>query len=229
VPGGEVAGTVREVGAGAHGFRVGDPVVTMPQLTLGGYAGTTLAMASMVVALGDSGVDPAQAVAVLPYAITAYLAPTKVAHLQPGKSVLVHGAAGGLASAFPAVARSLGASRIVGTVLSSDRIADSEHLDYAEVPTSDQFVGALVDRPVDIVADPVGGDVRTASLDVLAPLGRILLLGHATGTHDTPLAGDQLWLKSAAMLGFSVPAYLQADPDAAASAAAHGLPLLADG
>jgi hypothetical protein len=46
----------------------------------------------------------------------AYLALTRVAHLQPAETVLVHGALGGLASTFPGVARSLGASTVIGTV-----------------------------------------------------------------------------------------------------------------
>lgn len=229
VPGGEIAGTVRELGAGVRWLRVGEPVVTLPQVTLGGYASITIAQASTVIPLGDSGVDPVHAVAALPYAVTAYLALTKVAHLQHGESLLVHGAAGGLAATFPAVARSLGASRIVGTVLSADRIADTAHLDYDEVLTSADFVAALSDKPVDVVADPVGGDVRTASLNVLAPLGRLLLVGHASNTPDTPITGDQLWLNSIAMLGFSVPAYLAAYPDTARPAGAYVLPLLADG
>lgn len=229
VPGGEVAGTVRELGAGVSGLRVGEPVVTLPQITLGGYAAITIAQASSVIALGNSGVDPVQAVAALPYAVTAYLALTKVAHLQPGESLLVHGAAGGLAGTFPAVARSLGASRILGTVQSADRIADIAHLDYDEVLTSADFVAALSDKPVDVVADPVGGEVRAASLNVLAPLGRLLLVGHASSTPDIPVTGDQLWLNSIAMLGFSVPAYLAAQPDTARPAGAYVLPLLGDG
>src|ERR1700712_3932735 len=43
VPGGEVAGTVRELGAGVSGLRVGEQVVTLPQVTLGGYASVTIA------------------------------------------------------------------------------------------------------------------------------------------------------------------------------------------
>jgi NADPH:quinone reductase len=229
VPGGEVAGTVRELGAGVIGLRVGEPVVTLPQVTLGGYAGITIAQASTVIPLGDSGVDPVLAVGALPYAVTAYLALTKVAHLRADESLLVHGAAGGLAATFPAVARSLGASRILGTVRSADQIADTAHLDYDEVLTSTDFVEALSGKPVDVVADPVGGDVRTASLNVLAPLGRLLLVGHASSTPDTPITGDQLWLNSVAMLGFSVPAYLAAYPDAGGPAGAYVLPLLADG
>jgi NADPH:quinone reductase len=229
VPGGEVAGTVRALGDGVEGFRVGEPVVSMSQATLGGYASVTLAQASTVIPLDNSGVDPAQAVAALPYAVTAYLALTRAAYLQPGESVLVHGAAGGLASTFPAVARLLGASRIFGTVSSPSRIADTDHLGYDEVLTSDRFVEALAGQPVDVVADAVGGAVRAASLDVLAPLGRILLLGHAAQTPDTPVTGDDLWLKNAAMIGFSIGFYLQTHPGAAQPAAEQVLPLLATG
>jgi NADPH2:quinone reductase len=229
VPGLEVAGTVREVGHGVDGFRVGEPVATLSQMTLGGYASVTLADASMVIPLGDSGVDPAQAVAALPNAVTAYLALTRVAHLQPGESVLVHGAAGGLAAPFPAVARSLGASRIIGTVSSLSRIKDTVHLGYDDIFTSDQFVDDLAGQSIDVVVDAVGGDVRTASLDALAPLGRILLLGHAAATPDTPVTGDQLWLKSAGLLGFSVGPYLQANPASAQPAAEQVLSLLASG
>ena len=229
VPGGEVAGTVRALGPGVAGLRVGDPVVSLSQTTLGGYASVTLAQASTVIGLGESGLDPAQAVAALPYAVTAYLALTRAAHLQSGESVLVHGAAGGLASTFPAVARSLGASRIVGTVSSPSRIPDTHHLGYDVVLTSERFVEALADTPVDVVADAVGGEVRTASLDVLAPLGRILLLGHAASTPDAPFTGDDLWLKSAAMMGFSIGFYLHTHPGAAQPAAQHVLPLLTGG
>lgn len=229
VPGGEVAGTIRAIGDGVVGFRVGEPVVSMSQATLGGYAGVTLAKASTVVPLGNWAVDPAQAVAALPYAVTAYLGLTRAAHLQPGESVLVHGAAGGLAATVPAVARSLGATRIIGTVSSPGRVKDTAHLGYDDVFTSDGFVEALAGQPVDVVADAVGGDVRAASLDVLAPFGRILLLGHAAQTADTPVTGDRLWLNSLSLVGFSITTYLETHPGSARSAAEQVLPLLASG
>ncbi|MCF4138759.1 zinc-binding dehydrogenase [Streptomyces sp. Tue 6430] len=220
---------MRELGEGVTGFQVGEPVVTLSQMSLGGYATVTPAQAATTFSLKEVDADPAQAVAVLPNAVTAYLALTRVAHLREGESVLVHGAAGGLAATFPAVARSLGASRITGTVSSQARIADTGHLDYDEVFTSDRFVKALDGRKVDVVVDPVGGEVRTAGLDVLAPLGRILLLGHAARTSDTPVTGDELWSRNAGMLGFAVGPYLQTDPSAAQPAAAHAIRLLADG
>jgi NADPH2:quinone reductase len=76
----------------------------------GGYASVTVADAAMTVSLDGTGIGPAAAVAAVPNAATAYAALTEVAHLQPGERVLVHGALGGLASAFPGVARTLGAA-----------------------------------------------------------------------------------------------------------------------
>ncbi|MFE1251202.1 zinc-binding alcohol dehydrogenase family protein [Streptomyces sp. NPDC058735] len=229
VPGAEVAGTVREVGEGVTDFQVGEPVVTLSHLSLGGYASVTVAQAAMTVSLKGSGVDPARAVSALPNATTAHLALTRVARLERGESVLVHGVAGGLAAPFVAVARSLGASRVVGTVSSQARIKDTEHLNLDEVFTTDRFVRDLDGRPVDVVVDPVGGEVRAASLDVLAQLGRILAVGHAAHTPDAPLTGDELWQKNAGILGFSAGHYLHAHPEAARPAAEKIVGLLARG
>jgi NADPH2:quinone reductase len=229
VPGLEVAGTVRELGEGVDDFRVGEPVVTLSQMSLGGYASVTLARAAMAVSLGDSGLDPAQAVSALPNATTAYLALTRVAHLEKGESVLVHGVAGGLAATFPAVARLLGASRVFGTVSAQARVKDTAHLGLDEVFLSDRFVADLDGRLVDVVVDAVGGEVRNAGLDVLAPLGRMLLVGHAARTPDIPITGDELWRRSVGMLGFSVGGYLHANPAAARPAAEKVVQLLASG
>ncbi|MFD1276269.1 zinc-binding alcohol dehydrogenase family protein [Streptomyces kaempferi] len=86
VPGLEAAGTVRALGPGVTGFQVGEPVVTLTQMSLGGYASVTLADVAMTVSLKGSGVDPAQAVSALPNATTAYLALTRVAHLQRARA-----------------------------------------------------------------------------------------------------------------------------------------------
>jgi NADPH:quinone reductase len=117
VPGLEVAGTVRELGDGVDGFTVGESVVTVTGTGAeGGYAAISVVDASFVVSLGSSDVNPALAVAAVPNAAIAYLALTRVAHLQSGEALLVHGALGGPVSTFPGVARNLGASTIVATV-----------------------------------------------------------------------------------------------------------------
>jgi NADPH:quinone reductase len=212
VPGLEVAGTIRELGEGVTDFRVGEPVVTLSLMTLGGYATVALADARLTVSLANTTIDPAQAVAVLPNATTAYLALTTVAHLREGETVLVHGATGGLASAFPAVARALGATRILGTVGSSSKTDVARSMGYDEVLTHDRFPDALSGQKFDLIVDPVGGPARRASLDLLAPLGRMLLVGHASTTPEEPIRGNDLWVRNIGVLGFSVGPILQAHP-----------------
>ncbi len=123
----------------------------------GGYAAISVVDARFVVSLGGSGVDPALPVATVSNAATAYLALTRVAHLQSDETVLVHGALGGLASTFPGVARNLGASTIVGTVRpTSLLVAQASELPYDQVIGSDEFPTALTHERFDVVIDPVG-------------------------------------------------------------------------
>jgi NADPH2:quinone reductase len=229
VPGLEVAGTIRELGEGVTALRVGEPVVTLSRMTLGGYATIALADARLTVSLAGTTIDPAQAVAVLPNATTAYLALTEVAHLRAGETVLIHGATGGLASAFPAVARSLGATRIVGTVGSSSKTEAARSIGYDEVLTSDRFPDALSGQTFDLIVDPVGGPARLASLDLLAPLGRMLLVGHASTAPEEPIRGNDLWVRNIGVLGFSVGPILRADPLRARLASSAVITLLEQG
>jgi NADPH2:quinone reductase len=229
VPGLEVAGTIRELGEGVTAFRVGEPVVTLSLMTLGGYATVALADARLTVSLAGTTIDPAQAVAVLPNATTAYLALTLVAHLRADETVLIHGATGGLASAFPAVARALGAARIVGTIGSSSKTAAARSIGYDEVLTSDRFPDALSGQTFDLIVDPVGGPARLASLDLLAPLGRMLLVGHASTAPEEPIRGNDLWVRNIGVLGFSVGPILRDDPLRASSASSAVINLMEQG
>jgi hypothetical protein len=74
----------------------------------GEYTSVSVVDAVMTAGLEGTGVDPALAVAAVPNAATAYLALNGVAHLRPGEQVLVNGALGGLASAFPGIRKRVG-------------------------------------------------------------------------------------------------------------------------
>jgi NADPH2:quinone reductase len=165
----------------------------------------------------------------LPNAVTAHLALTRAVRLDAGDTVLVHGATGGLAAAFPAVARALGARRLIGTVGRDARIEAALALGYDTVITSAEFPAALEGEQVDIVVDPVGGELRKPSLDVLAPLGQLLVVGHASRGADEPFTADELWGRSIGVTGFTVGAFLQADPSRAQPALEAVSPLVADG
>ena len=231
VPGLEVAGTIRELGERVDSFSVGDPVVTLSGTGAeGGYASISVADARFVASLDGSGVDPALAVAAVPNAATAYLAFTRVAHLQDGEAVLVHGALGGLASTFPGVARSLGASKVVGTVRATSlATAQASGLPYDQVIASDEFPSALIDERFDVVIDPVGGDLRTESLDIMAQRGRLLAVGNASGDWQHSVETNRLWSDNLAILGFNVGAYLPTHPELARPAAEGALKAVSEG
>jgi NADPH2:quinone reductase len=231
VPGLEVAGTIRELGEGVDSFKVGEPVVTLSGSGAeDGYASISVLDARLAASLDGSGVDPALAVAAVPNAATAYLAFTQVAHLQKGETVLVHGALGGLASTFPGVARSLGASKVVGTVRpTSLATAEASRLPYDRVIASDEFPDALIDERFDVVIDPVGGELRTASLDVMAPLGRLLAVGNASGDWQHSVETNRLWASNLAILGFSVGFYLPTHLQSARPAAEGALKAISEG
>jgi NADPH2:quinone reductase len=228
VPGIEVAGFVREVGDGADRFSIGERVLTLSLIEMGGYATVALADAARSISLEGIDVDTAQALATLPNAVTAHLALTHAVRIDRNKTVLVHGATGGLASVFPAVARALGARRLIGTV-AENHITSALALGYDAVITSADFPDALEDEKVGIVVDPVGGELRKPSLDVLAPEGQLLIVGHASSNPDEPFIGDELWRRSIGVTGFTVGTLLHAEPRRAQPAVAAVSRLIADG
>lgn len=214
VPGLEVVGTIRELGEGVNDFHVGEQVVAMSQSGTGGYASVHVAPASLIVSIDGSGIAPELAVSMIPNAAMAYAALTEVAHLRQGESVLVHGALGGLAGAFPGVARQLGASRVVGTVRPGRLdAAQGTALPYDRIVDSTRLSEELGDERFDIVIDPVGGEIRTRSLALLGPGGRLVAAGNASGDWEHTVPDNQLWLGSVTIAGFNAGAYLPTHPE----------------
>ncbi|MGW4463180.1 quinone oxidoreductase family protein [Micromonospora sp. NPDC004704] len=231
VPGLEVTGTVREVGDGVTGFTVGERVVSMSASGTGGYASVYIAPTSLVVSTEGYDIDPALAVSVVPNAAMAHAALTHVAHLSEGETVLVHGALGGFAAAFPGIARQLGAARVVGSVRASKlSAASTTRLPYDRIVDSAELLDALSGEKFDVIIDPVGGDVRTQSLDLLAPGGRLLAAGNASGDWSHQIDSNRLWLGGITVAGFNAGVYLPTHPqvvrpalEAALKAVAAGL------
>ena len=231
IPGLEVAGTVRALGEGVTGLHVGEQVVAMSAGTgSGGYASVYIAKASLTVSIEGSGIDPALAVSVIPNAAMAHVALTRVAHLSAGESVLIHGALGGLAAAFPGIAKQLGAGQVVGTVLPSKLdAASSTKLPYDRLVSSADLLGALGEQKFDVVIDPVGGALRMQSFDVMAPGSRLLAAGNASEDWTHEVNTSQLWFRSITIAGYNAGAYLQAHPDVVPDALAAAVQATAAG
>jgi NADPH2:quinone reductase len=224
VPGLEVAGTVRALGDGVTGFTVGEPVVALSSGGIGGYASVYASDATWLVSTRGYDIDPALAVAVVPNAIMAQVALTRVAALVEGESVLVHGALGALAAAFPGIARQLGAARVVGTVRTERTdAAAATKLPYDAIVDSAKLPEILGEEKFDVIVDPVGGEIRTHSIGLLAPFGRLLLVGNASGDWSHRIDPNQIWYGNIVVAGFNSGGYLPAHPETIHQAAEAAL------
>ncbi|WP_112135529.1 quinone oxidoreductase family protein [Glycomyces dulcitolivorans] len=207
VPGIEVAGSVRALGEGVEGLAIGQRVAALTIVGSGGYAEVALTAADLVAPVAT--LDLATAAALPSNSTTAFLVLDRVARLEPGERVLVHAAAGGVGSQLGQAARLLGAGRIVGTVGSEAKVPVAERFGYDEVVLRDQVADV---GEFDVVVDMVGGGTRRASLDRLAPMGRMVVMGNASGAEDVGISANDLWFSNKTVSGFNLAAFAAAYP-----------------
>lgn len=200
IPGLEVAGRIAALGEGVTGFSEGQAVTAyLPDF--GGYAEYAVAPAAFT--YDAKGLSPDTAAAAPTVLTTAYGALIGSGRLQRGETVLIHAAAGGVGTAAAQIARALGAGTIIGTVGSAAKVEYARSFGYDQVVVRDAFPGA-VEPGVDVVLDPVGGVTRAASLDLLAPFGRLVAFGDAGGHPDLTLPVQPLWKNNRMVGGFNI-------------------------
>ncbi|KZE72383.1 alcohol dehydrogenase [Paenibacillus elgii] len=232
-PGLEVSGYVREIGEGVEGFYIGQPVAAMTLSTFGGYASIVQSRPEFTIPLDQAGaeMDMATAAAVLVNLTTAYIACKQVAKVQPGDQVLIHGAVGGLGSYLGQVAKWLGAGSVFGTVGHPDKIRYAAKFGYDELFVRSDFVGQIQqvtkEQGVHVVFDPVGGEMRKQSLDVLWPFGQLVIVGNASGQADVAQSSNELWIRNKTVAGFALGEYSRFAPDEVGKAARESLQLIA--
>ncbi|MEV7686649.1 zinc-binding alcohol dehydrogenase family protein [Streptomyces bungoensis] len=204
VPGLEVSGRVRALGAGVTGLTVGQEVAALTES--GAYAEVAVAEAATVFPL-PPGTDLRTA-ATLPTVLpTAYALIHSVGRLQPGETVLVQGAAGGVGTAAGRLARAAGAGAVYGVVSSAAKAAYAKEHGYDEV-----FTGAFREpvrqatggRGVDLVLDPVGGDTLREGLASLAVFGRLVSFGNASSAEPWSVGQPELYPLGVSVSGFSI-------------------------
>ena len=215
-PGLEGAGVVRACGAGVDDLAVGERVVVTPGL--GAFAEQVVADRADVTPLPD-GVSFAQgAVTPIAYATT-YHALCDQARLQPGQSLLVLGAGGGLGLSAVELGKHLGA-RVIAAASSAEKLdaataaGADERIDYSAAPLKEAVRALTGGRGVDVVYDPVGGDLAEAALRATATGGRFLVIGFASGTiPKIPL--NLALLREASIIGVFYGAWAKRCPQAA--------------
>lgn len=147
--------------------------------------------------------------------LTAHFALAERGDLEAGETVLVHGAAGGVGTATLQVAKGYGA-RTIAVVSTEEKGAFAKAAGADEVVLLDGFRDAVSEltggRGVDIVLDVVGGDAFTDSLRTLAPLGRVLVVGFASGQGIPAVKVNRLLLNNVDVRGVGWGAYAMARP-----------------
>ena len=185
VPGTEAAGVVVEASPDVTRFKKGDRVAAA--LEWGGLAEEASANASNVYPVPDS-MSFAEAISLTnSYAATcAALTWPDLLNVHPGETLLVHGCAGGVGLAAVEIGKICGA-RVIGTAGSADKSAaamdhGADHvINYRKEDFREKVLELTNGRGADVILDPVGGDVFDQSLRSIAPEGRIMPIGFASG------------------------------------------------
>ncbi|MYG11525.1 MAG: NADPH:quinone oxidoreductase family protein [Gammaproteobacteria bacterium] len=218
-PGGEAAGDVEAVGSGVEGFREGDAVVT--GIRYGGFCERVNAPASAV-RLKPERLSYAKAASYQTAYLTAYVALVRRGGLQPGETLLVHGATGGVGMAAVDLGKHLGAT-VIATGGRNDKLAvvkrrGADHvLNYTladgRLGGFREAVKALTDgRGADVIYDPVGGDVFDESMRCINWDGRILTIGFTSGRWpQAPV--NLILIKHIAVIGVRAGEYGRRNPE----------------
>lgn len=215
----EVAGVVAATGPDVPGELAGRRVIAFVR---GGYAEYAIAPLDLVAEL-PPGVDLAEATAYLVQGVSAWQLLTDCGRIEPGQSVLVHSAAGGVGTLAVQLARVLGASTVIATAstaakqkLAAELGADVV-IDYTMPDWPAQVLASTGGNGADIILDAVGGDIGEQSLDCLAAFGRLVAYG-VSSKRLAPFAGTQLMHKNQTVTGYWLTGRLTADSRAVTGA-----------
>ena len=206
-PGTEVAGIVDRVAPGVTRVKVGDRVVS--SMDWGGHAEFAVTDASTVYRLPDD--LPLRVAPQLPQSYgTSFFGLTQKARLQPGETLLVHGAAGAVGLAAVELGKALGAT-VIATASTEEKLALArEHGADRTVlfpsATALAELKGMLGRGADVVFDPIGGDAFDLSLRCVANSGRILVIGFAGGRVQQ-IPANIVLVKDVSILGLNFGVY----------------------
>ncbi|MEU0492070.1 NADPH:quinone oxidoreductase family protein [Nocardiopsis sp. NPDC006139] len=222
VPGSEVAGRT------ADGRRI------VALTTGGGYAEKAVVDPNTAYDIPEGVTDEA-ALALVVQGATAWVLLRKSARMQPGESVVVHAAAGGVGTLAVQLARLFGAGRVIAVASSADKrdLALDLGADAVVDSAAPDMTAALIEanggRRVDVVLDMVGGRVTDESVRALAPFGRLAFYGMASRELPSPVKLPNLMRFSTTVAGMWLPHVWMLPGDVMGQAMAEMFTLVADG
>src|SRR5579884_1934085 len=195
VPGGEVAGVREDTGERVIAL-TGD----------GAYAQYATAPEELTFPLPE-GLDEGAALALLIQGLTAWHLYRTCARLQPGESVVVHSAAGGVGSLAVQLGRAMGAGRVIATASSEEKrqlaleLGAHVAVDGSPDGLAERLIEANEGRKVDAIFEMAGGRVFDESMEALATFGRMVAYGIASREQNTVRTG-RLMRRSQSVVGF---------------------------
>lgn len=183
IPGGECSGVVEAVGAKVTRFKVGDKVLSMG--STGAFC-EKVAVNEFAVFPMPQGLSFEQAAGVSITYFTSYYALKQRANIQPGETLLVLGAAGGVGTTAIELGKLMGA-KVIAAASSAEKLelckqlGADEVINYSETSLKDAIKELTGGKGVDVVYDPVGGDYAEPAIRSMAWNGRYLVIGFASG------------------------------------------------
>lgn len=182
-PGLEVAGEIIEVGTAVSHLKVGQRVAAVTPF--GGFAEEVVVSAQAVLPIPDNMDFVTAAGFAITYG-TSHIALTHRAQLQPGETLLVHGAAGGVGLTAVELGKLLGAT-VIATASTDEKLAltqqyGADHIiNYRQESFRNRVKEITNGKGANVIFDPVGGDIFDQSVRCIAWEGRILVIGFADG------------------------------------------------
>lgn len=229
-PGNEFAGVVRSVGPGVTGFAAGDSVIGFTPS--GAFAEQVLAPVEALMPM-PPGMDFDTAAAITLTYGTSHHAVVDRAALQPGETMLVLGAAGGVGLAAIEIGKALGA-RVIAAASSAQKLAVCKAhgadvlINYETEDLRAALKAATGGKGPDVIYDPVGGAYSEPALRSIAWRGRHLVVGFAAG-EIPKLPWNLLLLKGASVLGVFWGEFVRREPKANLAAMQQMLGWMAEG
>jgi len=213
-PGAELAGVINSVGADVDGLAEGDLVMAY---TKHGAAREQVAVPASHVIPVPQDLDLAIAAGLTVTYGTSYHALKDRADLQPGETLAVLGASGGVGQSAVEIGKAMGA-RVIACASSSDKldfcrsVGADEVINYAEEDLKDRLKELTGGKGADVIYDPVGGDLAEAAVRATAWNGRFLVIGFAAGEiPKIPL--NLVLLKGCSLVGVFWGAFIERHPD----------------
>lgn len=207
----EFAGVIDALGDDVRGFHIGQRVYG----TIGSGALAEYALCHMAALFElPEGMSSDMAVALVVQGMTALHCLDDHGHLQPGETVLIHAAAGGVGTLAIQIAKHMGAGKIIGTA-SNDTKCDTilelgaEAVNYSSPNWVEEVLRLTDGRGADLILESVGGDVFWRSYrDLLAFAGRIVVLGIA-GSEVNEIRTSEILKRNKTIIGYFLAEYLE--------------------